>query len=822
MKKNFFKKLAFVMAFAMTVTSIAPVGTASAAAKAPSLNAKGKVILLNGDASFDFNVKNKAAGVKATWATSNKSVATVNASGVVTAKKIGKTVITAKVGKKALKATIVVKENAETVTITKAPTAAIKIGDKVDMNRTYTTVTGGKTTDITKWEVTDAKGNATITSAGIFTATAAGKYTVVASTYQSKTATVATATSAPVTITVQNNITAFKAVSSTKFNVTFASAVTATALADYTLTNVASSSKVVLKSATPSADKKSVVLESYSALVSGQTYKLAAKVDSTDMTAELAFVKGTVAKIVGSNQVVKAGSSSAIAYTVYDENGLDISADTQVSFDYTVGPVSGKSITLADGVVSFITVIFTNYTTGAQVKSNQFTVTGSNSVPATVEVYGVTQNGSVDWKNVSTAVSLGVKTEKVLVRTTNQYGSTVVAPSDGTVVKFESLDPSIVVVDAKTGILTPVSIGTGYIKIYSAFDSSVYKVVPVTVRKAPYAASIKVAAQGNGSLTGKEGQVNKAGLKIKILDQYGNLFNTNGDTAVLTLQSGTKILGSKVSGLFGTTDPATGLNRMAISNNSWTDVNLYGDGNTGSANFKVTFGDLATQYVTLSVTKENNVEVGYTLDGVKDMDIASEFTDSTDDDSYSTTIKLYSINSSNEKVRLVTTGSAITDGKIIVKNSDGDMISSASGTAIGDGAALRTTNSVTGTPGNNTIKATTGTYTVLGYVNGTLVVTKTFAVTDSGITPTVALTSNTITDGNVNTSKITDLLSYDSENYTVTGITFTSSDQSKLSNDGSNTGVNGVNLYNIKVTLQSKTGTRTYKVGVDGYIVVTN
>ena len=46
--KNFFKKLAFVLALAMVVTAIAPAAQASAAAQ-PTLNATSKKIYIDGD-----------------------------------------------------------------------------------------------------------------------------------------------------------------------------------------------------------------------------------------------------------------------------------------------------------------------------------------------------------------------------------------------------------------------------------------------------------------------------------------------------------------------------------------------------------------------------------------------------------------------------------------------------------------------------------------------------------------------------------------------------------------------------------------------------
>ena len=104
--KNFFKKLSFVLAVAMVLTSITP-ATASAAGKT-FIYKSGKVseladgyMLWVGDKGTDLNVMvNGKKNVAGTWKVGNKAIATIDKNGVVTPKANGKTTVrfTAKTG----------------------------------------------------------------------------------------------------------------------------------------------------------------------------------------------------------------------------------------------------------------------------------------------------------------------------------------------------------------------------------------------------------------------------------------------------------------------------------------------------------------------------------------------------------------------------------------------------------------------------------------------------------------------------------------------------------------------------------------------------
>lgn len=200
MRKNFFKKLSFVLALAMIVSVIAPAAGVFAATGL-KLNSTNKTLHLAQPGKknkFNFNIDGtKQKGWKYLWTSSNEDVAEVNEkNGVTTAVGVGTAEITVVITDKngaevdRLTAKVTVKDNIKTVAIKNAPTEPIPVGEEYDFNRSFVTYSGSttKTTAVTRWSVEgDNKDKAAINDEnGKFTATEAGKYTVVARSFQSK------------------------------------------------------------------------------------------------------------------------------------------------------------------------------------------------------------------------------------------------------------------------------------------------------------------------------------------------------------------------------------------------------------------------------------------------------------------------------------------------------------------------------------------------------------------------------------------------------------------------------------------------------------
>ncbi|MGF7143700.1 putative secreted protein [Anaerotaenia torta] len=202
MKKNFFKKLSFILALAMIVTALAPAAGAFAAAK-PKLNSTSKTLFLDqgSKGEYDFNISGKKSGWKYNWTSANEKVVSVNPkNGEVVAEGAGKTKVTVVISDKKgeelykLSAEVLVRDNIKELKISNADKAEkLAVGEAFDFNRSYVTYAGltKGSQAITRWTVTDAEGKETdkatiVHDSGVFVAKEAGEYIVTARAFQSK------------------------------------------------------------------------------------------------------------------------------------------------------------------------------------------------------------------------------------------------------------------------------------------------------------------------------------------------------------------------------------------------------------------------------------------------------------------------------------------------------------------------------------------------------------------------------------------------------------------------------------------------------------
>ncbi|MCH5274143.1 MAG: hypothetical protein J1E35_10745, partial [Lachnospiraceae bacterium] len=239
--RSFSKKLAFVLAAAMVITSV-PAAKAKAADDF-TLNRTEQTLYVNkgvndhgvvGDGlygnvqTYDFNLKNKPSDWKDygyKWTTSDAKVATVASGGITTAVGVGTATISCVITDKAtgsvvttLTAKVTVKANAKEVIISNADLyddQLVEIGDVVDLNRTLVDENGNKSstrgkfvTDLTMWVAEPAVGVEINQSNGQYTFTeeaVAGDYKLYCYTYQSAKYTQPTATSEVVTVTLADS-----------------------------------------------------------------------------------------------------------------------------------------------------------------------------------------------------------------------------------------------------------------------------------------------------------------------------------------------------------------------------------------------------------------------------------------------------------------------------------------------------------------------------------------------------------------------------------------------------------------------------------------
>ena len=127
--------LTVVLTLALLITMM-PGNLTGVNAKAVTKLSSKKIVLQVGKTK-KLKVKNKPAGVKVTWKSSKKKVATVSKKGKVKAKKAGKTTITAKVGKKKYKCRVIVRNKTNNVSqnVTKPANYNQNVTNKVTVTK---------------------------------------------------------------------------------------------------------------------------------------------------------------------------------------------------------------------------------------------------------------------------------------------------------------------------------------------------------------------------------------------------------------------------------------------------------------------------------------------------------------------------------------------------------------------------------------------------------------------------------------------------------------------------------------------------------------
>jgi hypothetical protein len=180
------RTLAKALAVALIASSVATVstGTTAVAAAKPSIAKKVSSILVGG--KYDLNIKNKIAGATHKWTTSDKSIATVSKSGIVTGIKKGTVTITCTAttpdgDQYILTNKIAIRQPATSVKIGNKITT-VNVGQSYDFNRTMAPKTSN---DLTSWTSSDTS-IAKVNNAGILTVLKEGAVTITAKTLSGK------------------------------------------------------------------------------------------------------------------------------------------------------------------------------------------------------------------------------------------------------------------------------------------------------------------------------------------------------------------------------------------------------------------------------------------------------------------------------------------------------------------------------------------------------------------------------------------------------------------------------------------------------------
>lgn len=609
MKKNFFKKLSFVLAFAMVATTVAPVGTASAAAKTPNL-AKRYANVYEGT-SYSYGVKD-AAGYTVKWAVSGKgasyaslskasgtkTVLKINTKGAAAAKN-APVVVTAKFYKnnklvKAAGDAVTVKVSSTAVDITtKADVTKIAAGEVVDFNRS---ITPANATSVTYWSVTDKDGkattNATIDATGNFTATELGDYVIVAETKNAKNGKVIAKDTQEVKVVLAITSAAQDTVKKLKvtFNANLPEGVKAT---DFSIVKDSNNQTVAVDKI--KVDGKAVTVETFAKINDGASYTVKYGDDSFSFVAS----NNEVSSIAISPITIPNNKLTTINVATKDANGVELDSykygeqDSNIDFDIEPddGYTSDSDLLLYDigdtakATATYHTGKYDDKGVETGAITTEVTITAVDQSTA-IDAHKYTiDDETPDWDDVTVNTRLAMYDNNYYV----YFTATDASDNDLTDFTLKSSDDDLLLVgdtdvirsqgekddDTLRATVRAVDDGTAYVLVQNDKGNTVMS-LPVTIVAERKAKSVKLdnatIELSNSPLANQSKKVD-----VNVYDQFGEELDDDAITSVECISAPSRVDKSSI------TDPTY----YAIQGGDDTDkVEFYGAEFTTTGTYK--------------------------------------------------------------------------------------------------------------------------------------------------------------------------------------------------------------------------------------------
>lgn len=532
MKKNFFKKLAFVLALAMVITSIAPAAVMTSSAAPAIVKSNGSTFSGTYATGKTFKVKLSGVTGEVKWKSSNKDVATVGlTSGTVKTWGAGEATITATVVKtgKTYKKVLKVYERATSFTTNYDEGISLKKGDTPVTIKT--TLTPSNSTD----DVTYVSSNKEVVTVGL----RSGKVTPVKDgsatiTVYSKTAK-ATSPNSSTTIKKEIKVTVgevMETVTQTAVNeveAIFNVAVTDVKATDFTITN--NSTKVNYAVKEIKKDGNKVVITTYQNMNDAKEYT----VKCGDATANFTATNGQVASVTIDPITVQVETETSMAVVLKDANGVVVervkygSANSNVTFTIETdqyGYVAEDKLAISEiGRTAKAKAVYHTYKYDDNANeigaiTTEATITAVPKVVPTFtnQTYTIAKDKPSDWSKVTTnsVISVG--------RNSNLWvyfkDSTGKVAESGYTLETSNKDKLLVTDNGNmSASITGLAEGTEYVLVKK--DDVIVYSCPVAIGKAGEAT--KVVFDKTNFVLSNSKNINEPGeLKVQTEDQYGN------------------------------------------------------------------------------------------------------------------------------------------------------------------------------------------------------------------------------------------------------------------------------------------------------------
>ena len=560
--KNFFKKLAFVLALAMVVLAIAPAANARAAA-APKLNTTGKKLYLEQDVAtgnykdyFTLKVWNKG-DYKVTYKSMNPEIATIHSTkGTVKAKAVGEallkaTVTNTKTGKvvKNLECKVWVKRNAVEIGVSSASAAkldnVLAIGDKVKLNIFRKAVTGqvawqqaDKTivTDYIAWSSSNTK-VATVDKWGTVKAVGEGTATITAKSLQTEDKTVPTTKEVKLTVTVgQKGLASATQKDLDSINLTFGQTVDSKEVNKdtvkvYSLVGNTKVAQTVKNVTIDEKNPKNATLDLFVPFTKDTTYVVEFGGKSLEFVTVNPVAENVTRIEILTNEAVK-NEITDIKYALYTANGVDITEAINGRVDITSDShdcyidSNRKTITFFEaGKVATVKAVFHTYSynEAGEEKTIETTTAIKSVEKASASVTGINawtitaNNNTVDYSKdeLNHKLSLSDNGYYLMVQLLKSDKKTEDS-KDNSKFTFESSDNTVLIVNGKQ--LFPVKTGSATVLV--KYDGTIVGTIDITILPEREAATLTLEANKTILSLGKDFDV--ATVKVTVKDQLNN------------------------------------------------------------------------------------------------------------------------------------------------------------------------------------------------------------------------------------------------------------------------------------------------------------
>lgn len=523
-----FKKLLAVALTATMVAGSTPVSILPVQAAAPSFKVVTKKIPLGN--KYTMKIVNEKSGSTYKWKSSKPEIASISSTGRITGLKTGKATIACTItypNKKTtrkLTAKVTITESAKGVSIT-----GIKAGRTLGIGEdiyTYgaktSTLSKNETTDEVYWFLTNNTAGASITKKGVVTTTKPGSFTIQAKTASSDAKMkkgIFTASSKSYTVDVPFEL-ASELTAINKVTLGMNYAIPNMNTSDVVITEKTTGRQLPVQGLDISEDGLTVGVIMKNQFVSDREYEVT--IPEFETADSFSSPIGDIHTIELSNQTVLPGVATFIDYTVYDENGVDIT----VNYPWTEldASVSSSAVLTQDGQITVpydgdSVLLQLNYNDGLNIiSSNTATITAKNATIESLAAWTIVDGKNVpDWNNPIHNIAVSETGYKLYLRFKNSSGSYIDTYALAGETSYSSSDANTLGIDS-LGVLTPYQEGTVNISYTTKGYSGSVSVKIVTAKTVgSLSASTSNIVLSNDSSLG-----DYATVTFTLKDKYGN------------------------------------------------------------------------------------------------------------------------------------------------------------------------------------------------------------------------------------------------------------------------------------------------------------